>query len=162
MAFTVRVARAADVEAIAALHLEVQKLHYAAEPQEYKPPSQAVARDLVDTRMAYEPAQYFVAESEGGQVVGYLWAVARQGKDMALTHARSFVEVEEACVSPPYRRRGVARLLLERAEQWARERALFEVRLTVRAFNDAARQAYAALGYEPIQHRMRRMLPRQG
>jgi ribosomal protein S18 acetylase RimI-like enzyme len=51
-------------------------------------------------------------------------------------------------VLPEFRRRGVARALLARVEQLARELGLAGVRLLVRPENEAARRLYAALGYQ--------------
>lgn len=52
-------------------------------------------------------------------------------------------------VEPDARRRGVARALLETAEQWLVERGVREIRLSVSNANDAARTLYARQGYTP-------------
>lgn len=60
---------------------------------------------------------------------------------------RGFVFVDELLVLPEFRRQGVARALLARVEQLAREGGWAGVRLLARPENEAARRLYAQLGY---------------
>jgi len=151
---TVRTARADDVEAITALHMEVQRMHHEAEPLVYKAPRADASRDLVKARLADPTMHYFVAEAADGHIAGFLLAAARPGQDTPLTHARPFVEVDEMCVAPAYRRRGVAQSLSDQAARWALQQGIGEVRLSVRGFNQTAQRAYACMGFLPIQHRL--------
>ena len=151
---TVRTARSCDVEAITALHVEVQRVHHEAEPLAYKAPATDASRELVETRLADPTTHYLVAEAEDGQIVGFLLAAARPGHDTPLTHARPFVEVDEMCVAPAYRHQGVARSLSDQAARWARDQGIGEIRLSVRNFNQAAQRAYARMGFLPVQHRL--------
>ena len=65
-------------------------------------------------------------------------------------------EVENAhlsllAVRPSYRRRRIARNLLDRLEDSARRAGVGEVRLEVRAGNDAALELYRRLGYREVR-----------
>lgn len=53
-------------------------------------------------------------------------------------------------VAPSWRGRGVARALLERAEEGAKERGVVALRLEVRVDNEAAIRLYRARGYEVL------------
>lgn len=65
--------------------------------------------------------------------------------------------IEEAhlsllAVRPSYRRRRIARNLLERLESSARRAGIGEVRLEVRTGNDVAFEFYRQLGYREVLH----------
>ncbi|AKH43077.1 ribosomal protein S18 acetylase RimI-like enzyme [Altererythrobacter atlanticus] len=51
-------------------------------------------------------------------------------------------------VDPAHRGQGIGRLLMDAAEAWLREQGCPKIQLMVRAGNDAAKDFYAALGYE--------------
>jgi [ribosomal protein S18]-alanine N-acetyltransferase len=56
-------------------------------------------------------------------------------------------EIEFVMTLPSYRRTGVARALAEAVLAWARELAAEEVRLEVRASNEAAQRLYEGCGF---------------
>ncbi|MBI3731926.1 MAG: GNAT family N-acetyltransferase [Chloroflexi bacterium] len=78
-----------------------------------------------------------------GTPAGYA-AVAHVPKADART---GFLFVDELYVLRAFRRRGVARALLQRIKALARERGLAGVRLLVRPENDAARRLYREDGF---------------
>ena len=49
------------------------------------------------------------------------------------------------------RRMGVGKALMERVNQWAKERELESVQLTVWDFNQGAIEFYKALGYDTVR-----------
>lgn len=76
-------------------------------------------------------------------IAGYavFWAVTDQG------------ELGNIAVAPEFRRHGIATRLLEAILQIARERAVGEVFLEVRASNDTARELYRKHGFVEIDRR---------
>jgi ribosomal protein S18 acetylase RimI-like enzyme len=79
----------------------------------------------------------------GGEAAGYLQCAVLPKADARV----GYLFVDELYVLPSYRRRGVARALLERVQLLAAGRGLAGVRLLVRGENAAARQLYRALGF---------------
>lgn len=84
----------------------------------------------------------FVAEGPDGLVVGWIHV-----------HAHHFVandphaEVGGLVVDEDSRNAGVGRLLMERAEQWAREKGYSEVVLRSNVIRERAHKFYESLGY---------------
>ena len=78
----------------------------------------------------------------GAEVTGY--AIMRFGDETA--------HLSLLAVRPAYRRRGIARGLLEWLEASARTAGVREVGLEVRADNHAARRLYRGLGYREVAH----------
>ena len=89
------------------------------------------------------PDDVLVAEVEG-RLAGYV----RLRAATPLPESAHVVVVNGLVVHPDMRRRGLARTLLEAAEQLATERGMRKVSLRVLAHNTPARTLYAALGYE--------------
>lgn len=54
--------------------------------------------------------------------------------------------LEDLCVSEPFRRRGIGRMLFETASARAKERGAQRMDLKVWEFNEPARKFYASLG----------------
>ena len=89
-----------------------------------------------------------------GRPVFRFFVVEDQGRVVAttlLTFARAAGYVSMVAVDPAYRRRGLARALLERARVSARQRRKRFVALDVLAANAPARSLYARLGYRPLR-----------
>jgi GNAT superfamily N-acetyltransferase len=96
-----------------------------------------------------EEALLLVAE-EDGVVEGYLLAFVHE-----TLHANAPVAwVDELAVDPSSQRRGTGRLLMEAAEEWARERGCAMVSLATRRAGDF----YGAIGYEESAMYYRRLL----
>jgi len=84
----------------------------------------------------------FVAESDG-RTLGY----AIVGSASTMLTPVPFGFVYDLWVSPEARRQGIARRLLEKAEDWCREQGYKKLKLEVAATNGAARALYEADGF---------------
>ena len=90
-----------------------------------------------------EKTTVLVAETPGGpgmEIAGF--AIMRFGIEEA--------HLSLLAVRPSYRRRRIARSLLERLENSARMAGIGEVQLEVRTGNDAALEFYRRLGYREV------------
>jgi ribosomal protein S18 acetylase RimI-like enzyme len=104
------------------------------------------------------PAEVWRRRAEGGPASANF--IAREGGvDVGL--AAVFAEPDvpgrmhlvSMWVDPRYRRRGVARALVDQAVRWAAERRAREVILWVADQNTAARRLYERLGFRPTGER---------
>jgi ribosomal protein S18 acetylase RimI-like enzyme len=95
-------------------------------------------------RCAGAAGRMFVAE-EDGAVVGFVGVLARVVPEPDETQAYAYVS--DLVVLPAYRRRGIGRALLERAEAYARGEGARVLRVGVLAKNEAAARLYRSLGF---------------
>ena len=153
--WTVRLATAEDLEALATLNAEVQLLHYVAEPSEYKEPSHEAAKAHFDGVFDEGNLFVLVAESEG-VIAGYLMAEEARRPDNAIKHGANFLYVHHISTSEEFRRMGVGAALIAHARQLARERQLSDLRLDTGAFNEDAQEFFRTQGFDVIGLRMRR------
>lgn len=101
-------------------------------------PGDRMSRASISRLLVRDSAEVWVAET-GGAVVGDAVVLFRRGFDSARLYSM--------VVDPRYRGRGVAKLLLQAAEEGARERGVIVMRLEVREENAAAIALYQQVGY---------------
>jgi GNAT superfamily N-acetyltransferase len=98
--------------------------------------------------------QTFVAEV-GGQVVGYvLGAIIELQPDLFVYADSGFIA--DVFVDPAYRRRGIARRLVEAITAWFAERGVFLVEWQVAAQNPDAIRFWESVGGQPLTIRMQK------
>jgi ribosomal protein S18 acetylase RimI-like enzyme len=95
-------------------------------------------------RCAATAGRVFVAE-EDGAVAGFVGVLARVVP--APDEGQAYAYVSDLVVLPAYRRRGIGRALLERAEVYAREMGARALRVGVLVKNEAAGRLYRKIGF---------------
>lgn len=88
----------------------------------------------------------FVAEARDGSLVGFVEASIRSDYVPGTTTS-PVGYLEGLYVTPPYRRGGTARALVNAAEQWALERGCREMASDVDLNNVVSQSTHTALGY---------------
>ena len=107
------------------------------------------ARDIIRGQpRSTLPLALFVAE-DGGRLVGFIEVGLRSHAD-GCDPLRPSGYVEGWFVAAEQRRRGIGRLLLARAEAWAREHGCTELASDTWIDNEESRRAHAALGFEIV------------
>lgn len=136
-----------DLPAICALGEEVNAIHHEAYPHVFagrgKPD-----RDLAHwaASLGGDGSQLFVAEVDC-RVVGFV-TVAVITESHSLLQPLRFGRIGSASVAQRFRGRGIGSGLIRQAHDWVQAHGGHEIRLTVWAFNEAARRLYEELGYE--------------
>ncbi len=88
--------------------------------------------------------QVFIMRDNNGDRVGFIWVGQSRSGFTGMVQAYILsVYVTEAC-----RGQGLGRLLMSRAEDWARENGLTSIGLSVAAHNIGAITLYERLGYK--------------
>jgi ribosomal protein S18 acetylase RimI-like enzyme len=159
MPITVRRATLDDYEAMSALFDEIHREHVEALPQVFKMPDAGPVRprEMIAEQLADPGIRLFVAEVEG-VVAGLLDLRIQHTTGAPILVARRRAMVDAIVVSRAFRRQGVGRALMRRAEQWAQEHGISEVGLSVWEVNAGAVAFYEALGYTTVVRRMARQV----
>ena len=158
MDLTIRPAAAQDYDGLCEIITEVDEIHRQQCPHIFqKPPGPARERAYILERLADEDHGLFVAKVSG-RVAGFLHLVARDAPPIPILVPRRLAMVDSLVVRRDLRRAGVGRVLMERAEQWAREQGAAELELNVFEFNTDAIAFYRSLGYGTRTRRMSKHL----
>ena len=130
----IRIARELDAEDVAAL---TAQLGYNVHP--------SAIRARLSSILARPDHRFWMAEVADRRV-GWLHATISE-----YVEADPFVVIGGLVVDRDYRRQGVGRLLMEHAEQWAREQRCSTIRLWSSSSRTAAHRFYEGLGYTNIK-----------
>ena len=141
----IRAAAQDDEPALLALIAAHQDYHRALEP--HWPAGSDMAaeylRYLRDQCAAHDGA-IFVAD-DGGSLAGFVCVLSDQRGAPDNPDRHAFVQ--DVFVAHAYRRRGIARLLMDAAESFAASRGVHEIRLAVLERNTGAQAFYSTLGF---------------
>lgn len=111
----------------------------------YKSNTEEIARRLLGMRGSADHA-VFVAQTGDGEIVGWIGAFVYR-----CVEADARAEISGLVVDERVRSLGIGRRLLERAEQWAREKGCAAVGVRSNVIRDRAHMFYERLGYEHIK-----------
>jgi GNAT superfamily N-acetyltransferase len=131
----IRAATLADVHRLAVL---CEQLGYPSTPEQ--------VRQRLDQLQQDEDQAVFVAEEVGGQVVGLVQVFGRE-----LLVVDRHAELGGLVVDGGHRGRGVGRLLMEQAEDWARARGCETLYVRSNVVREGAHQFYVGIGYDQIK-----------
>jgi ribosomal protein S18 acetylase RimI-like enzyme len=155
---SLREATLGDVGGLCRCYDELDALHREALPGLFRAAEGPARSDEFFSRiLTDENAALLVADS-GSQIVGFVIVSVRETPDLSILVPRCYASIVDLEVRCEFRRRGVGRALMERAEAWARERGAGQVELNVFEFNQEAIAFYEAMGYRPVVRRMWRTL----
>ncbi len=133
---TVRLAGAADTERLAEL---CQYLGYPASPAE-------VQKRLSQIKSDEHHAVYVAEPADGQQIAGWVHVYTRQ---LMLTNLQA--EIGGIVVDEGHRHIGIGRLLMQHAEQWAREKGCEAITLRSNILRKDAHIFYEKVGYRSIK-----------
>jgi GNAT superfamily N-acetyltransferase len=131
---TIRSVRPSDADTIAAL---TKQLGYSADPA-------AVAGRL--SRLLARSDQQLLVADDGGRAIGWIHMLIAE-----YVEADAFVVIGGLVVDRDYRRQGIGRRLLARAEEWAARHGCSVVRLTSSVKRVEAHTFYERLGYTNLK-----------
>lgn len=101
------------------------------------------------TALDYNREVVFVAEIEGA-VAGYVHAEMYN-----LLYYESMVNILGLAVSSEYRRKGAGKALMQRVEEWAKEKGIREIRLNSGGTRKEAHEFYRAVGFDDEKTQIR-------
>jgi len=151
---TVRLAGTADLAAVSALM--DQQNHYHAElvPHIVKRVEAPDTENWCAGILSDPAHKIFLAESGSDEAVGLLMLHDKRYEKSVPLHGVELAFVDELFVVAKARRTGVARKLVEKGRCYAKEQGFAALSLNVWGANHLAVEAYKALGFETVYHRM--------
>jgi ribosomal protein S18 acetylase RimI-like enzyme len=158
MAFLVRAASVADIDALVRLNRDVQLLHAEFEPAYFK------ARTAADevgaffgARLATPGNHIRLSEGDTGPN-GYVWFEVQERPETPFTRPGRRIYVHHLAVQKTARRRGIASALLGQVEIEALSAGIDSIVLDVWAANESARGLFAAHGFTAFNLMLRKGL----
>ncbi|MBR5647049.1 MAG: GNAT family N-acetyltransferase [Treponema sp.] len=99
-------------------------------------------------------AVFVAVDLDKGDFEDYICGVVHIELFNAL-YVENMADVPDLAVSEEYHRHGIGRMLLQKAENWAKENSVMQIRLISGANRTKTHKFYRALGYENEKMQMR-------
>ena len=147
-----------DEEALTVLNEFVQRPHVAARPGYFRTGSADTVAAWFRSHLEKPTTLIRIAEQDGTPV-GYVLALLHERAENPFRVARRWCEIDQIAVDEKWRRRGIARALVQSLLAELRERGIRDVELFSWTFNETAHQAFRRLGFAPEVTRFGLMLP---
>jgi len=136
---------------IAELNRTVQNLHAHRYPEYFKPYDyQAVLRSITET-LAQENWFAFVAKADG-QPAGYVLFYIRDYQENPFRHPYRGLHIDQIAVKEEFQRRNIGSLLMDKVEEFAKNRGIAQLELTYWDKNTEAGNFYAKRGFSSGLH----------
>lgn len=149
----IRTATLSDARLLAELNAHVHGLHVDAEPEIYRVTRLDEVTAWFENRLREDGVEAYVVDVDG-QPVGFALALHHLRPAHAFAHAAAVTVVDQLAIAPKYRRRGLARDLLQHIAAVAKRRGSTRIELDVREHNCDALACYEALGYRVAAWRL--------
>jgi ribosomal protein S18 acetylase RimI-like enzyme len=157
--YNIRVMTLADYGSVSHLFHELDVLHSDRLPWLFRRLDRSPRDEsMFRTVLADERASVLLADA--GEVAGFVHVVVREAPVFPLFVPQLRGLIENIYVAPDWRRRGLARSLMQAAEKWAYQHGSQGIDLNVYEFNEQARALFAAMGYSTLSRRMSKRGPR--
>jgi ribosomal protein S18 acetylase RimI-like enzyme len=157
MSVVIRQATKADFDQVGRVFSEENRYHSEIVPGVIQVAEPIMTQEWYSAVLDNPDRSLWVAQVDEA-VIGVVLVKEMTSPDDPIFCQRKYAYVDEVVVAERFRGRGIGRLLMERAEQWAMERGLGEIELNVWEANQSAIGFYEGLSYETIRRRMRRII----
>lgn len=156
-AISVRQAGEGDVELLAELNQFVHEVHFNRMPERCKPTEKGAVSEWFRAKIQKPAVRAWIAESEGS-AVGYVLAAIHERPETPFRYQRVIYHLEEVSVAPGFRRKGVARALIDCVVADARARGIQEIDGDSWFFNTGSQDMLRALGFQDQMIRFSRTI----
>lgn len=153
MSIAVRRATTNDAALIATLIADVQALHAAALPRQFKPVGQVSYAKEAAAFLAKPESLVFIAEI-ADDPAGFVHAEMMRRPETSLLYAERVIFIHTITVRPSYRRGGVGTALMEAVRATGQTLRIELFTLHVWMFNEAARQFFRRQGFDACSELM--------
>ena len=146
----------AHVEAskrLARLLTIVQQLHADALPAWFKRPEDDLFGQADIEERFHDPSYAYLLARYDGHDAGFALYQEMKRPDNPYTYNLHHFIIDQICVHPDYRRRGIARALVHQIRQIAQEAGATGIQLSIWAFNEGSQAFFLSEGFAPIQAR---------
>ncbi|MGO4129340.1 N-acetyltransferase family protein [Inquilinus sp. YAF38] len=150
----IRPARPDEHPALCVLFAELDRFHREVRPDIFVEPAGPARSPELIAGLIEGPGTTILVAEDHGALAGLATLAEKVIPANPVRPERRIAEIDNLVVLPCHRRRGIAGLLLRRAEDWARGRSIGSLELGVWEFNAGAVACYEAAGFAPTTRRL--------
>lgn len=149
----IRTATVSDVPGLVALNQSVQDMHAKAFPERFRRDTPKEIVEQAFGAMIQAPSSYWLVAVED-QPIAFLNSEFREREESWCLVPHRLCYLAGIVVAPQFRRRGIARALLDELNKEAVARGVTSIELDVWTFNEQAKLAFTSLGFRSVMEKM--------
>ena len=153
MAIKIRRAEDKDIPSLLKLLDYIRALHHGGRPDVFKDNGTKYTDEQLKEKLKNNEEGIFVAY-DGETFLGYVCTILKEYKDHNIMLDKKVLYVDDLCVSEESRGRGVGRMLMDEAKDFAKETGCASLELNVWKFDGSAEEFYRSYGFTTMSRRM--------
>jgi len=154
MGVGIRLASRSDYERLLPLYEDVDELHLRNLSQIFQKPEESIrSEEHFDQIFDSADAAIFVA-LHGEDIIGFISVFSKDAPDHPIMVPRKYATIDTMAVAERWRGRGIGRMLLAHAHDWAASHGATQIELNVWEFNCGAIEFYERCGYTTASRKM--------
>lgn len=157
MDFIIRGAEIKDVESIYSLLKGIALLHRNGRSDLFSDFDSKYSVPQLEKRLSVPENGVFVADVKG-EAAGYVFCEIHTHSDEEERQKRPTLYVDDLCVGEGYRRMGMAKALMTRAEEYGKANDCYDMELNVWEFNTEALNFYSSFGMKTRTRHLEKLL----
>lgn len=153
MEFKIRTATFDDYEKIKPIHKEVHDLHVEGRPDKYNPTNNTLDKEYYKGLVNNEEGRVYIIEFNN-EIIAFTILRKNNTPNRETVVKQSYIFMEDFGVNKNFRKKGLGRLLFDKAIEFTREVGATSLELGVWEFNDTAIKFYEAMGMKTQARKM--------
>ncbi len=153
MAITVRRAEEKDIPFLLDLLDQIRDLHHRGRPDVFKDNGTKYTASELAKKICSEDERIFVAY-DGEEPLGYVCTVRTEYRHHNIMLDKKILYIDDLCVYPSSRGRGIGRVLMDKAKDYAKECGCASMELVCWKFDGSAEGFYRSYGFTTMSRRM--------
>jgi ribosomal protein S18 acetylase RimI-like enzyme len=149
----IRKALFTDVDQIVEINGEVQDIHRTIKPHIFKAARSIEIRNIFDKMLTNEAFCFFVCEING-EIVGYISVQTIIRNEHAFKYSEKYLELDQICIKAELRQKGIGKAFMQKIKEYAIDKGMDRIDLSVWTDNKNAVKAFEAMGFEEFYKRM--------
>lgn len=153
----IKISETKDYELLAALNKEVQELHHSLYPNIFKPYNQEDVTSFFKEILKQSTTKAFTAYV-GKEAAGYILLFLKEVPENPFQYSQRFILIDQIGVKNEYRKKGIGKLLLNKAFETAEEKQFKIIRLNHWTMNNDARSFFNKHGFNYFNENMHKSI----
>ena len=153
MGIIIRRAEERDIPFILELLDQIRAIHHKGRPDIVRDNGTKYDACQLKAKIADESEAIFVAY-DGDTPLGYICCKIKERLNNSIMYDRKVLFVDDFCVGKQYTKRGIGRMLMDKAKDYAKSIGCHGLELTVWKFDGSAEDVYRSYGFTTMSRRM--------
>lgn len=154
----IRRATETDIDGINFLLRQVLEIHAEGRPDIFISGRKKYSDSELKSIIADDNTPIYVAQDEGGRILGYAFCVYQITKNNSILRDRKTLYIDDLCVDEACRGRHIGTALFEYVKQVSEDNTCDSITLNVWCLNEAAMRFYEKCGFSPLKTVMEKKL----